>query len=164
MKPEIISLPACSRLNELLRYDPESGLLYWLMRRGGKSVGDAAGSLGGRGHLTITIDGRKYYAHRVIWKIVHGDDPKAEVDHRDRSRAGNKLRNLREATRSQNCANVTSRNKGRKKGAYPVKNGFCSKIRSGGKTIHLGTFSTEEEASAAYFARAVQFYGEYARV
>ena len=88
-------------------------------------------------------------AHRVIWAMAQGRWPAATIDHIRGIRAGDGIDNLREATqRQQNEASGGW--SGRLVGARPRCGRWESRIRSGGKLIHLGTFDTEQEAHAAY--------------
>lgn len=105
-----ISLPSQEYLNERLHYDPEMGCLTWrahiAMPRSWNTryAGTAALSAQSRsGHLRGRIDGRAYSAHRVIWKMVHGDDP-AVIDHINSDPKDNRLDNLRSVTQQENCA------------------------------------------------------------
>ncbi len=43
-----------------------------------------------------------------------------------------------------------------------VNGKYLSAIGVNGKTIHLGTFKTAEEANAAYGRAAVKYFGEFA--
>lgn len=89
------------------------------------------------------------------------------VDHRDTNGLNNAWSNLRAATKSQNNANTRTakNNKAGVKGVMRDKHGrrWVAQIKPGGKSMHLGTFDTQEEASAAYGAAAAKFFGEFAR-
>src|SRR5262245_57095359 len=94
------------RLLELLEYDPETALLTWKQDRGGKAkTGIVAGRLAANGYIDITIDSRRYKAHRLAWLYVHGEWPPEEIDHRDLDKANNRLANLRPASHQQNLYN-----------------------------------------------------------
>ena len=66
------------------------------------SAGKLAGTRKKRGQIEVRIDGQRYQAHRLIWKMVHGVDPKEQIDHVDMDPGNNRLSNLREATQAQN--------------------------------------------------------------
>lgn len=115
-------------LNELLRYDPETGKLYWKVRDikwfnlsskhtpkhvcdkwNAKHANQEALIVEKDGYRTGTILKKRVRAHRIIWCMVFGYYPKYDIDHIDRDRSNNKLLNLREATRSQNNQNMDRR-------------------------------------------------------
>lgn len=145
-----------------LRYDPETGSLWWLT---GKFSGRLAGGLQDCGYRVVYIFGTYYRAHRLAWILAHGDIPEdALVDHINRIPSDNRLCNLRLATAGQNSANSKSRTV-RAKGTKQVASTghWTARIRSKGKEIYLGVFKTEAEAAAAYARAAAVHHGEFAR-
>jgi hypothetical protein len=77
------------------------------------------------------------------------------------------LGNLRHATKCQNCANQGAR-KNNVLGVKGVRrsrnrNGYEAQITKGGKTIHLGTRATIEDAAALYWEAARELHAEFAR-
>lgn len=93
-------LPAQKTLIEILEYNPESGIF---VRR---KTGHVAGSKGHHsGYVTIYIDGIGYSAHRLAWVYVHGTEPIGDIDHINRNRSDNRIENLRNITRQENCLN-----------------------------------------------------------
>jgi hypothetical protein len=106
------------------------------------------------------IDGRRYSASRVIWLMVTGAFPKHEIQHLDRNGLNDRLDNLREATRSQSGINrITPRSSVGVRGVSIERNGYRATIRVNGKLHHLGRFRTVEEASAAYQAARLKYFG-----
>ena len=110
------------------------------------------GSLSGGGYITIGIDRRLLYAHRLAFLYMTGGLPKEDVDHINRVRSDNRWPNLRAATRSENLRNTTARSgssgrlgvtwhKGAKK--------WAAQGRLDGRHIHLGLFADLEEAAEA---------------
>lgn len=104
--------------------------------------------------------GDKALLHRMIMKTP----PLLEVDHKDRNGLNNQKYNLRNCTRSQNMANqVLSYSK--TKGIYTNKNGTIRSVITVNKEhIHLGYFTSVEEAVIAYNNVALHYFGEYARL
>lgn len=152
------------RLRELLRYDPETGYFFRLLTRPGSApAGSIAGSINGLGYRKIAIDGKTYSAGRLVWFYVTGEWPEGHVDHRDRDKDNNRFVNLRDATRAQNRANSRRSAVSGLKGAYPGPRGrWRAAITTGGKTRHLGAFTTAEEAHQAYLAAARDAHGQFA--
>jgi hypothetical protein len=117
-------LPDQAFLAARLSYDPETGLLYWLTRtpdiftnntmwtaeqvcaswNSKHAKKEAFTTVSRIGYKTGLINGRAYVAARIIWKLVHGYDP-VEIDHINRVKTDNRLANLREANRADNCRN-----------------------------------------------------------
>lgn len=52
----------------------------------------------------LSIGGKAYSLHRLIYIYHHGAAPKI-IDHIDNDRSNNRIENLREATQQQNCLN-----------------------------------------------------------
>src|ERR1700731_2752322 len=94
------------RVNEVLSYDPETGIFRWKVKLSDRSpIGKRSGGHTSSGHWRIRVDGHYYLAHRLAWLLTHGVWPRDEIDHINRVRDDNRLANLREASHSQNHAN-----------------------------------------------------------
>ena len=63
------------RLKELYLYDPETGAFTRTATRGRWRRGDVAGSVTAYGYLSIRIDGKAYYSHRLAWLYMAGAFP-----------------------------------------------------------------------------------------
>lgn len=152
------------RLVDLISYEPITGIFTWRVAPRGVKPGKPCGHLTAHGYLTIRIDKRPYYAHRLAWLYMTGEWPSAEVDHINRNSADNRWANLRSADRRGNVANRTRRrdNRSGHKGVYLARSGrFTAQVRINGKAVHLGTFDTAAEATAKRDEVARQLYGEY---
>ena len=101
------ALPSQSRLRELFTYEPQTGALVRRVTQRRWKAGTVAGATGANGYQSVEVDGNRYYAHRLIWMYVHGEDPAAlQVDHKDLNRLNNRIENLRLATNQQNKINA----------------------------------------------------------
>lgn len=144
-----------NRLDELLSVNPEKGIFIWRANTGGKGKKDKeAGTLMSNGYVKIGIDGKEYLAHRLMWLFVHGEYPKTNIDHKDRCRSNNCISNLRLATPKQNAENMfresnTSGFKGVHFNKRLKSRPWSANITHCGRTIHIGYFSSAEEASFA---------------
>jgi hypothetical protein len=150
-----------SRLREVVAYDPETGIFRWKVSNRGL-VGEIAGSVNNKGYNRICVDGRRYVTGRLAWFYIHGEWPKARIDHRNRKRGDDGIGNLREATPSQNCANRQRRhdNLTGLKGVHRVGDRFQARIGTSAK--HLGLFETPEGAHACYLKAAQKRWGDFA--
>ena len=106
---------------------------------------------------------RMVYVHRTIM----GEPDGLQVDHRDGGGLNNRRGNLRVATSSQNMRNrrISSSNTSGFKGVYLSKTigKWCAQITISHKQKHLGTFTSPEEAHAAYCRASEQYHGEFGR-
>jgi hypothetical protein len=156
------------RANELLSYNPETGVLTWKVSRSWMKAGETAGSTREGDYVRVCIDGRNYYGHQIAWLLFYGVWPSRQIDHRDRVRNHNGIKNLREATNGQNShyANRKVSASSGYRGVYfkKAQKKWCAKIMSEGKTIHLGYFDDPAVAAKAYKAAAIRYHGEFANV
>ena len=103
------------------------------------------------------------YMHRAILGLSDG----VEGDHIDGNGLNNRRSNLREANRAQNNQN-RRRHKNNSSGIKGVrfheKSGrWLAKIHFNGKSLHLGSFLSEEEASSAYSRESDRLHAEFKR-
>ena len=176
------SLPSPEILRKLLRYEPDTGKLFWQERERDMFNSNRAQSswnkrfsekqafniLTNLGYLGGHLLGKTYKAHRVIWAIEMGKWPPQEIDHIDGDKTNNKMCNLRLANRSQNNANTVSRKNSSSKylGVHFVNRNkkWCAAIRKDRKTNFSGYFECEIEAAKAYDARAKELHGDFANL
>lgn len=153
-------------LRELLGYDPETGLFRWRIHvnNNGAHQGSVAGSIQNNGYRVIRIDGRLYLAGRLAFLWMRGRWPKLLVDHENRNRDDNSWLNLREANYRQNGANQRNRApvKGVRYRSDLISRPYSAQIKVDQRYIHLGYFSTAEQAHAAYMTAARKYFGEFA--
>ena len=141
-------------LRSILRYDPATGIFTRKVRTSRNvKVGDIVGSQNGDGYLLISVRSRRHKAHRLAWLYVYGAWPEDQIDHINRNRSDNRISNLREATNKQNMQNASKRsdNTSGHPGVswYKQKSKWQAKITHNQKKIHLGSFTTMEEALSA---------------
>lgn len=153
-------------ISDWVSYCPESGDFRWIKspnRRIG--AGSIAGRITNHGYASIRICGHDYVAHRLAWFAMTGYWPSDDIDHINGIRSDNRWSNLRAASRQQNCSNRKPNSNRPYKGTYfnSRSKKWYSRIKFNQKQIHLGTFTTCEEAHAAYQAAAHKYFGEFAR-
>lgn len=160
-----------TRLREVMRYDENTGLFTRLVQLGARAmVGSVAGSVSRHdGRRRIKIDKEQFFSARLAWLYVFGEWPSGEVDHINLNRSDDRIVNLRIATHQQNNANRRAlvNNTSGKKGVHVIhrqlRRPYRARIHVDGRPIHLGYFSTKEEAAAAYNAAAERYFGAFAR-
>jgi len=153
-------------LNECFMYNSETGELIWKNRPidhfkslhscnrlnsacAGKKAGGLVKGWGETKYQVINLDGKKFKAHRIIWKMINGVDPE-EIDHINGNGLDNRVVNLRDVTRSGNGKNkkIQVSNSSGLSGVYWHKSNqyWCAQIGSEGKRIFLGGFEDKFEA------------------
>jgi hypothetical protein len=137
-----------------LTYDPDTGVFM----RDGKRSGYSHHS----GYRYIGVDNEKIIEHRLAWFYVHGVWPAEDLAHINRVRSDNRIANLREVSRSENCQNQPIRrtNKSGVTGVYyhKVSGKWAVSINVNRRQIHLGVYDTVEEAISVRRAAEIKHY------
>jgi hypothetical protein len=165
------------QLKNLLFYNPQTGVFTWRINGRGQALreGARAGYVNNNGYRMIKINGKHYPTSHLAYLYMTGDWPTDQMDHKNRKRADDCWRNLRSATPSQNTCNRQGRPDiaNKFKGITRVKScwtksfatkSYRAQIAFNRKTICIGYFATEEEAHAAYKAKALELHGEFANL
>jgi hypothetical protein len=153
-------LPSIEYLRQRLRYEPDTGKLFWLDYEGmpnnwrARFAGKEAFTyLGVGGYYQGSVGGALYHAHRVIWAIYHGKWPTHHIDHINGVGADNRIVNLRDVTRQENMKNMKMPKNNTSSVTGVVWDKAAHKwkvqIQVDNRTLHLGRFSTFEEAAEA---------------
>lgn len=153
-------------LRELLRYEPDTGRLFWLPRPRCYSSSNRqhnAWNAKWAGREALTATSKKGYrygtvlthgarAHRVAYAIFHGEWPD-QVDHIDGDPANNRSNNLRSVTAKVNQRNMKRQERSTSgvTGVYRCKdtNRWRARIVVDRVQIHLGRFDSIEAAASA---------------
>lgn len=155
------------KLRELWDYDPETGKFTSKVRTWGRAkvinIGDEVGT-NSRGYIVLAHQGKNYPAHIVAWVWMKGElpPPGLEIDHKNRIRSDNRLRNLRLLKHGANNLNhggVRTNNTSGIVGVYQNRVGnWFARIYVGDKLINLGTYPTIEEAAEARRKAEIKFW------
>ena len=177
MKPLAVSYERCHELLEIcepspLRLEEESGLKWKVRRRGKANVGSWAGYVLERKQCgkirkdwLVTIDGKLYYASRIIYFMHHNVDPyPMQVDHEDINSLNNNVNNLRlgdPVLQTQNQG-IRSNNTSGVKGVCWHKSAskWRAQINVDDKRKNLGYYSTLKEAAEARNAGVRKYFPE----
>lgn len=161
-------LPDQAVLLQLLRYDRRTGKLFWRRRdltmfKAGVRRNNACSSwnshyagteaftyINPKGYCFGCFLGGRYLAHRIIWKMVHGEEPGPEIDHRNGNRADNRPRNLASGDKFANQKNAFRRrdNTSGRTGVYLIRGKWQAAIFENKRLNWLGTFTAFEDAVA----------------
>lgn len=116
----------------------------------------------------LGVDRRNIRMHRVIMNAAED----TEVDHRDGNGLNNQKSNLRICSHQNNMRNMNRVvNKSGYKGVrvHPERlekgrRAYQSTIWDGSKSVSLGYYETPLEAATAYNNKALELFGEFARL
>ncbi len=147
-------LPDVRVLLKRYYYDPETGLVK--SKRTGKLVTSKK-----RGYLCTECNCQQMYLHRVIWKMMTGEDPgDRQIDHINGNKSDNRWSNLRLVTPQENMWNIQGR-----LGISRRHNGtWLTTITVDGKTVNLGSYQCPLIARIAYVDKCRELRGEFSPV
>jgi len=164
-------LPSPKLLRKLLRYDADTGRLFWRERMpnmfgqsgyGGStgqcsrwnarhSGAEALTNIDAYGYRAGRIMGQLYKAHRVVWCIETGGQIFGQLDHVNGDRLDNRMCNLRVATSLDNARNAkkSARNKSGSSGVWRNGKVWVAQIGGGKNREYLGSFREKSDAIEA---------------
>lgn len=152
------------KLKELVEY--KDGQLVAKVKWADKvKVGSTLGGKNSKGYILISIQKKRYYAHRLVFVYHHNSCP-AYIDHIDGDKSNNRIENLRAASSNQNNYNVKTP-KSNKSG---VKNVHWNKknynwnvtLSANNKSMYFGSFDDLELAALVAEEARNLYHGEYA--
>lgn len=153
-------------LKSRLALNPKTGVFFRLHATGRHEIGPINNKPDKYGRIKIRVNGKTYAASRLAWLYYYGEWPKQEIDHRDRNPLNNSIKNLRQASASQNNMNsaMNSRNTSGHRGVHWVKKyqRWQARITAYGKSHHLGYYQSIESACKAYERAHPKFHGDFA--
>ena len=150
-----------SKLKELVHYDPDTGIFIWKKRTSNRiKIGNVVGNLHKYGYIEMRVDGERCLAHRLAWLYVYGYMPKL-IDHINRDKKDNRIKNLREANYSQNALNskIRSDNSSGAKCVYFDKKNKSWEVKI--KKEYIKKYKTLEEAINKANEKRKEFAGEF---
>lgn len=150
-------LPDPELLRKLLRYEPETGKLFWRARPremftrandhhswNRRFANQPAFTTKSKGYLCGRVLYSKFKAHRIAWAIHHGQDPDDQIDHINGDRSDNRIVNLRVVTQEGNARNARRQSRNQSGVTGVCWSGRESKwaayIRADGEKKWLGYF------------------------
>lgn len=160
------SLPSQEVLLALLRYEPKTGRLFWRERPvsmfpvewqhktwNSRWAGKEAFTAYQHGYKRGSLFGQFVFAHRVVWKLLHGNDATGQIDHINGVRDDNRAINLRVVDDAGNRKNQ-SLPKDNTSGRIGVNwskaaRKWQAEIAVSGKRVYLGIFKEFGDAVAA---------------
>ncbi|AUR93378.1 hypothetical protein NVP1187O_065 [Vibrio phage 1.187.O._10N.286.49.F1] len=173
-------LPTQDHLKSVLDYDPVTGKIYWKLRpmrptenersyRAWRTrwEGKEAGSQHyANGYLEIRFeDGKLHKVHRVIWKIMTGEDPTLPIDHVNSIPWDNRWCNLRQATNQENARNSRSFSRNGYKGVTEaIDNTWTVNWCVADQNFYKQGFNTSEMAARYYDKVVKELYGDFAKL
>lgn len=160
-----LPLPDQKVLLEAFRYEADTGLLWWKVKKANRKMDRSCGTLNHNGYMYVRFENQLYTLHRIIWKILTGREP-MHIDHVNGCRIDNRCSNLREVTRNENNRSIglTSANTSGYVGVrYSQRDkSWMAYIKTEKKRISIGYFKDKREAVEAYNKKAIELHGKFA--
>lgn len=126
------TLPSSEVLNECFEYDKKSGIVKWKERPSHHFTSNRTmkatntrfkdkqvNKVCNVGYIRVGVYDQRYYLHRIIWKMVTGEDPgDLQINHKDGDKLNNAWDNLEAITHRDNVLHAFSTGLINKKGEF----------------------------------------------
>ncbi len=131
-------------------FEYRCGFLYWKDVSPRHVAGEMVGFVSDNWYMKLSLNGEIHYVHRVIWEMFKGPIPPGGViDHINHNIWDCRIENLRLTDKSGNAMNLRARSPGLYMGVRKRGKRYVAYIFANGRQIHLGSFSTLEDAIKA---------------
>lgn len=150
-------------LKKLLRYNKDTGEVYWLERKQGRPLDREAGSQDRYGYKWIRINGNLYSTARVVWYYHYGKFPKENLEYKNGNPRDIRISNLIEVSyllhkERQRARKITTEGA---KGVYKNKHGMWKvRIMKDGKAHTRGPFLEPADAYASHKQLSQELFGD----
>lgn len=173
------NLPSPELLRKLLRYEPETGKLFWRDRTPDmfeerkicnvircrrwnlRYAGKEAFAVTVHGYAKGSIFKQQIFSHRAIWAMTYNHWPTGQIDHIDGNRKNNRIDNLRDVTCLENRKNAAMRcnnSSGFNGVNFDESRGkWLARVQINGKQKNLGRFNNFDDAVSARKAADTKF-------
>lgn len=171
-----IDMPEQKYLEECIDYNLEDGLAYWRIRPlhhfgsvgkqnnfNSRYSGNLINSKDDKNYIIVGIDKKYYKLHRIIWKLVYGEEPKYFIDHINGDASDNRIENLRDLDNTFNQRNhnkLSTNNTSGYIGVSPSKDKWLATIKKDRETIRVGLYDNVDEAAYARELKMLDLYGK----
>jgi hypothetical protein len=130
-------------------YNPETGKIYGIHNK------EIERNINGYIQFLVKHNEKLYkiYAHHFAWYWVYKNCNFEQIDHINFVKNDNRIKNLRTVNNQQNHFNRPN-----VKGFTKCGKKYYSHIKFNGKSIHIGTYETEQEAREAYLKAKEKYH------
>lgn len=147
------------QIKNLFDYDAATGKLSWKDKKE-----QLAGTKLINGYRQVSVNGKRYLSHHLIWLIFHGELPK-QLDHVNRNKSDNRIENLRECNSVENMQNRKSlvNTSSCYKGVRINKqtSNWRAVFTINGISNYLGEYCSEINAALAHDKCAIKYKSEF---
>ena len=154
------------KAHQLFEYLPNGELQRKITTSPKSLKGTFVGNGDIRRYKYFSVNGVKYYNHRIVWFMYHGYMPK-QIDHINGNPLDNRIENLRECNQSENNWNqgIKVTNKSGYKGIswYARDKRWVAKLNVFGKSHIVGNFINKEDAVEAMKKARIELHKEFSR-
>jgi len=137
------------RVRELFKYNGKD-LIWNVTKSAVAKKGKIAGHIIPTGYRQTMVDGKRHYAHRLIWLYYYGYIPENNIDHINRCAWDNRIKNLRVVSNTcnqQNCGMRCDNTSGIKGVCFDKARGkWMARIKFQTKEYNLGRHTDFVEA------------------
>jgi len=158
-------------LRKWFSYEPKTGIIRYkttvLGTKISKYEGDIAGVVSPFGYRLVSVKHVNILAHRLAWFLHYGKWPDGKLDHKDRNRDNNRIKNLRLARKgNQQNRSVSKCNTSGHTGVsfHKASGKWRAFIYVEEKQKSLGYHTTQEDAVAAYAEGKKKFHKFHSKV